>query len=46
MPSDEQLAQRIRELIPPGKSYAETRMFGGLVFLLDGHIGSSADGLS
>jgi TfoX/Sxy family transcriptional regulator of competence genes len=35
---DEQLAERIRELIAGEYDVAEKRMFGGLAFLIGGHI--------
>ena len=44
MPYDEKLADRIRKLIPIGKTYSEKRMFGGLAFLLDGHMQIAASG--
>lgn len=43
---DEQLADRIRELLAGERGVTEQRMFGGLAFLLDGHmaIAASRDG--
>lgn len=52
MTYDENLAQRVRELIDAqstekGYALTEMRMFGGLAFLLDGHlaVAASQDGL-
>ena len=38
MAHDEALAQRIRERLESIPSYREVKMFGGLSFMLDGHI--------
>lgn len=38
MACDEALAQRIRERLESIPSYREVKMFGGLSFMLDGHI--------
>ena len=38
MAYDETLAQRIRERLESIPSYREVKMFGGLSFMLDGHI--------
>jgi len=38
VPYDEQLATRIRTLIPPNTRYTEKKMFGGLAFLVNGHM--------
>jgi hypothetical protein len=38
MPYDEGLAQRIRELLDPGLPSTEMRMFGGLAFMVNGHM--------
>ncbi|SFB74279.1 TfoX N-terminal domain-containing protein [Nocardioides terrae] len=42
MAYDEQLAARVRELVPPGT--AETRMFGGLAFMVNTHMALSLSG--
>lgn len=44
MAYDEELANRIRELIGPAKDVTEKRMFGGLAFLVNGHMSISASG--
>jgi len=44
MAYDEELAQRIRELLADEPDVTERRMFGGLAFLLDGHIAVAASG--
>ncbi len=44
MSYDEQLAGRIRALIPPGVGYDERKMFGGLAFLVGGHMAVAASG--
>ena len=41
---DEDLANRIRELILEEPGVTEQRMFGGLAFLIDGHMSVSASG--
>ena len=42
MAYDEDLANRIRELIAPEAGVAEKRMFGGLAFLIGGHMSVTA----
>jgi TfoX N-terminal domain len=44
MAYDEVLAQRIRDLIGPDPELTEKRMFGGLAFLIRGHMAISASG--
>jgi TfoX/Sxy family transcriptional regulator of competence genes len=44
MPYDEDLANRIRELISTEPGLTEKRMFGGLTFLIDGHMSVSVSG--
>ncbi len=44
MAYDEDLANRIRELISADGGVAERRMFGGLAFLIDGHMAVAASG--
>jgi len=44
MAYDEDLAGRIRELIAGESGVTEKRMFGGLAFLLDGHMAVAASG--
>ena len=44
MPYDEHLANRIRELISTEQGLTEKRMFGGLAFLIDGHMSVSISG--
>jgi TfoX/Sxy family transcriptional regulator of competence genes len=39
MAYDEHLAARIRAVIPPGTLAVERKMFGGLAFLVGGHMG-------
>jgi hypothetical protein len=41
---DEELANRIRELIADEPGLTEMRMFGGLAFLIGGHMSVSASG--
>jgi TfoX/Sxy family transcriptional regulator of competence genes len=41
---DEQLAERIRELVAPEPGVTEQRMFGGLAFLVGGNLAVSASG--
>jgi TfoX/Sxy family transcriptional regulator of competence genes len=41
---DEDLANRIRELLAPEAGVTEQRMFGGLAFLVNGHMSVSASG--
>jgi hypothetical protein len=38
MPYDEDLADRVRDAIPSGTDVTERKMFGGLAFLLNGHM--------
>ncbi len=42
MAYDEDLANRIRELIAAGPDVTERRMFGGLAFLVGGHMAVAA----
>jgi TfoX/Sxy family transcriptional regulator of competence genes len=44
MAYDEDLANRIRELIGTEPGLTEKRMFGGLAFLLDGHMSVAVSG--
>jgi hypothetical protein len=44
MAYDEELANRIRELILREPGVSEQRMFGGLAFLIDGNMSVSASG--
>jgi TfoX/Sxy family transcriptional regulator of competence genes len=44
MAYDEDLADRIRELLASQPGVTETRMFGGLAFLIDGHLAIGASG--
>ncbi|MFE7743628.1 TfoX/Sxy family protein [Nocardia sp. NPDC057455] len=44
MAYDEELAERIRELIAPGPEVAERKMFGGLAFLIGGNMAVAASG--
>jgi TfoX/Sxy family transcriptional regulator of competence genes len=44
MAYDEDLANRIRELIASDPDVTEKRMFGGLAFLIGGHMSVSASG--
>jgi hypothetical protein len=44
MAYDEALAQRIRDLIGPDPQLTERKMFGGLSFLIGGHMAISASG--
>jgi hypothetical protein len=41
---DEDLANRIRELIADQEGVSEKKMFGGLAFLIHGHMSVSASG--
>ena len=41
---DEDLANRIRELVADGDDVTERKMFGGLAFLIGGHMAVSASG--
>jgi TfoX/Sxy family transcriptional regulator of competence genes len=38
MAYDENLADRVRDLLPPGDVVTERHMFGGLAFMLGGHM--------
>jgi TfoX/Sxy family transcriptional regulator of competence genes len=44
MAYDEDLANRIRELVGAEKGVEEKRMFGGLAFLINGHMSVAASG--
>jgi TfoX/Sxy family transcriptional regulator of competence genes len=44
MAYDEDLANRIRELIAGGRDVSEQRMFGGLAFLVGGNMSVAASG--
>lgn len=44
MAYDEDLANRIRELLSAEEGVVEKRMFGGLAFLIGGHMSVSASG--
>ena len=44
MAYDEHLADRIRDLIGPAPDLTEKKMFGGLAFLIGGHMAVSASG--
>ena len=44
MAYDEDLANRIRELVLSERGVTEKRMFGGLAFLIDGNMSVSASG--
>ncbi len=44
MAYDEDLADRIRELAAGERALTEKKMFGGLAFLVDGHIAVAASG--
>ena len=44
MAFDEDLADRLRELVAAEKGLTEQRMFGGLAFLIHGHMAVSASG--
>jgi len=44
MAYDEDLAARIRELIAAEGGLTEKKMFGGLAFLIDGHMAVAASG--
>jgi hypothetical protein len=46
MAYDEDLANRIRELVGGEPGVAEQRMFGGLAFLIGGHMAVAASGQS
>jgi TfoX/Sxy family transcriptional regulator of competence genes len=44
MAYDEDLAERIREFVSGAPGVSEKRMFGGLAFLVNGHLAVSASG--
>ena len=44
MAYDEDLADRIRELLEPGPGVVEKRMFGGLGFMINGNMAVAASG--
>jgi hypothetical protein len=44
MAYDEELANRVRELVQAEEGVAEMRMFGGLAFLIHGNMAVSASG--
>ncbi|MDQ4065636.1 MAG: TfoX/Sxy family protein [Actinomycetota bacterium] len=44
MAYDEDLADRIRELLPNRRGIVEKKMFGGLAFLVNGNIAVAASG--
>lgn len=44
MAYDEDLADRIRELVASERGVTEQRMFGGLAFLINGHLSVAASG--
>ena len=44
MAYDEDLANRIRELLGPERGMEEKRMFGGLAFLINGNMSVAASG--
>jgi hypothetical protein len=44
MAYDEELAERIREVVQGTAGLSEKRMFGGLAFLVNGHMAASASG--
>jgi hypothetical protein len=44
MPYDDDLAHRIRDLVAAESGVTEKRMFGGLAFLVGGHLAVSASG--
>lgn len=44
MPVDEDLADRLRELVAGEAGWSEGRMFGGIAFLLHGHMAICASG--
>ncbi|HEX4833252.1 MAG TPA: TfoX/Sxy family protein [Trebonia sp.] len=44
MAYDEDLAARIRDTIGPDRDLSEQKMFGGLAFLIRGHMAISASG--
>jgi len=44
MAYDEELAERIREVVAAERGLSEKRMFGGLAFLINGNMAVSASG--
>ena len=44
MAYDEDLANRIRELIDSEDGYTEQKMFGGIGFMIDGHMAVGVSG--
>ncbi|MEV0343350.1 TfoX/Sxy family protein [Nocardia sp. NPDC050713] len=44
MAYDEELAERIRDLIDPGLDMTEKKMFGGLAFMISGNMAVAASG--
>lgn len=44
MAYDEELADRVRALLEPGPAFTEKRMFGGLAFLVGGHMAVAVSG--
>jgi hypothetical protein len=44
MADDEDLANRIRELIASEDGYTEQKMFGGIGFMIDGHVAVGVNG--
>ena len=38
MAYDEDLADRVRAVLPPGEAVTERQMFGGLAFMIGGHM--------
>ena len=44
MAYDEELADRIRELLGPQRGLTEKKMFGGLAFLINGNMAVAASG--
>ena len=44
MAYDADLADRVREVVQTERGLTEKRMFGGLAFLIDGHMAVSASG--
>lgn len=44
MPYDRELAERVRELVAAGRGVEEKPMFGGLAFLIGGHLAVAVSG--
>jgi TfoX/Sxy family transcriptional regulator of competence genes len=42
MAYDEQLADRVREIVAGSGDFSERKMFGGLAFMVDGHMAVAA----